>query len=320
MTVLVDPPAWPAHDRLWSHLVSDSSLHELRTFARAAGIPDRAFDLDHYDVPADRHDDLVAAGATPVDGRELARRLATSVLRVPGHERRRAKRPTLLARWAALWPGAIHLSDAAGPAGSAVAAVGEDVVDRWREPHRVYHGRLHLADVLDALALLTREPGVSRRDAWRAEVALWFHDAVHDGVTPEDEERSAALAAGLLGPLTPHRLLSAADVAEVERLVLVTAGHDPDLADAAGGLVSDADLAVLGAAPARYDRYTAQVRAEYGHVGDADFRAGRGAVLEQLLALHTGPGLFRTPPAQRRWAEPAERNLRAELAVLRTAP
>ncbi|WP_407318906.1 DUF4031 domain-containing protein [Isoptericola halotolerans] len=322
MTVLLDPPAWPAHDRLWSHLVSDSSLHELRTFARTAGIPDRAFDLDHYDVPDERYDDLVAAGATPVDGRELARRLAGSVLRVPGHERRRARRTVLLSRWTSLWPDA-----------ALSTAVGEDVVDRWREPHRDYHGRLHLADVLDALTLVLPElsedrrgmPGRgsdSSRAGWLASVALWFHDAVHDGATPGDEERSAALAVELLTPLTscqtpvgvyPHESLTAREVAEVERLVLVTVTHDPDPGDLAGCLVSDADLAILGADPGRYSRYVAQVRAEYGHVGDADFRAGRGAVLEQLLTLHTGPGLFRTPAARGRWDAPAERNLRAEL-------
>lgn len=51
MTVLVDDPLWPAHGRLWAHLVSDESLDELHAFARANGIAPRAFDLDHYDVP-----------------------------------------------------------------------------------------------------------------------------------------------------------------------------------------------------------------------------------------------------------------------------
>ncbi|WP_036964903.1 DUF4031 domain-containing protein, partial [Promicromonospora kroppenstedtii] len=80
MTLFIDPPAWPAHGTLFSHLVSDRSLQELRLFARAAGVPDRALDLDHYDVPAERYDDLVAAGAVPVDGGDLARRLAGSGL------------------------------------------------------------------------------------------------------------------------------------------------------------------------------------------------------------------------------------------------
>ena len=33
MTLLIDPPAWGAHGRLWSHLISDTSLAELHDFA-----------------------------------------------------------------------------------------------------------------------------------------------------------------------------------------------------------------------------------------------------------------------------------------------
>ncbi|MEU8227689.1 DUF4031 domain-containing protein [Kribbella sp. NPDC048915] len=79
--ILIDPPAWPAWDRVWSHLVSDESLAELHAFAQAAGIPARGFDRDHYDVPSDRYDDLVAAGAVPVSSRELVERLIASGLR-----------------------------------------------------------------------------------------------------------------------------------------------------------------------------------------------------------------------------------------------
>jgi Protein of unknown function (DUF4031) len=79
--ILIDPPAWPAWDRVWSHLVSDESLEELHEFARETGIPARGFDRDHYDVPSDRYDDLVAAGAVPVPSRVLVRRLIVSGLR-----------------------------------------------------------------------------------------------------------------------------------------------------------------------------------------------------------------------------------------------
>ena len=64
MTILIDPPAWPAHGRLWSHLVSDTSLDELHAFAAAHGVPRRGFERDHYDVPADLYDVLVAAGTS----------------------------------------------------------------------------------------------------------------------------------------------------------------------------------------------------------------------------------------------------------------
>lgn len=81
MTVLIDPPAWPAHGRLWSHLVSDSSFAELHAFAADNGVPRRGFERDHYDVPADIYDLLVNAGAQPVSSRDVVRRLSTAGLR-----------------------------------------------------------------------------------------------------------------------------------------------------------------------------------------------------------------------------------------------
>lgn len=87
MAVLLDPPLWPRHGRVWGHLVSDTSLAELHALAERAGIPRRAFDLDHYDVPEERYDELVALGARLVDSRELVRRLRASGLRVPARDR-----------------------------------------------------------------------------------------------------------------------------------------------------------------------------------------------------------------------------------------
>jgi hypothetical protein len=88
MSILRDQRAWPAHGTLWSHLVSDTSLAELHAFAAAQGIPRRGFDLDHYDVPEESFERLVAAGAQHVDGHTLVRRLIASGLRVTARERR----------------------------------------------------------------------------------------------------------------------------------------------------------------------------------------------------------------------------------------
>ena len=81
MTLLIDPPNSPGHGRMWSHLASDASFEELHAFARTLGIPPRGFDRDHYDIPADRYDDVVAAGAVPVTSRELIGRLTEAGLR-----------------------------------------------------------------------------------------------------------------------------------------------------------------------------------------------------------------------------------------------
>lgn len=88
MAVLIDAPVWPAHGRLWGHLVSDRSLEELHAFAREAGIPERGFDHDHYDYPESRYDELVAQGAEPVSGKELVARLNASGLRVAQRDKR----------------------------------------------------------------------------------------------------------------------------------------------------------------------------------------------------------------------------------------
>ena len=81
MTVYIDPPTWPGHGRLWSHLVSDASYEELHAFAAELGIPRRAFERDHYDVVAERYAGAVAAGARPATSREIVARLHAAGLR-----------------------------------------------------------------------------------------------------------------------------------------------------------------------------------------------------------------------------------------------
>lgn len=82
MTVWIDTPMWPAHDRHFCHVVSDSSYEELHELAARAGLPPRAFDGDHYDVPEERWHDVVHAGANPTTGPDLVRRLNASGLRL----------------------------------------------------------------------------------------------------------------------------------------------------------------------------------------------------------------------------------------------
>lgn len=81
MTLYIDPPDWPGHGRLWSHLISDVSYDELHAFAAGLGIPPRAFERDHYDVIADRYAAARAAGAQPATSRELVRILLDAGLR-----------------------------------------------------------------------------------------------------------------------------------------------------------------------------------------------------------------------------------------------
>ena len=289
MAVYVDPPLWPAHGTRFSHLVSDTSLEELHAFAAAAEIPGRAFDGDHYDVAEDRYEALVAAGAVPVEGRVLVRKLIASGLRIPARQRGKALRVPLLNRWNEVLPGhdALFL----------------DLLDRWGEEHRKYHGRTHLLAVLEALDALCHPADPPRAVA----LAAWFHDAVYRGVAGQDEEESAQLAEVRLRQAG----LPADEVNEVVRLVLLTADHRPEPGDDAGALLSDADLSVLGGEPDAYARYRTAVREDFAHIGDAEFATGRAAVVRQLL--ESDP-LFHTDRGRALWLQAARRNLHGELA------
>jgi hypothetical protein len=94
LAILVDQPLWWFRGRRWSHLVSDRDYDELHSFARALGVPPRAFHGDHYDLPEDHYQRALDAGAESVDTRVLLRRLRAAGLRRTPQQRRDAETPT----------------------------------------------------------------------------------------------------------------------------------------------------------------------------------------------------------------------------------
>jgi predicted metal-dependent HD superfamily phosphohydrolase len=180
--------------------------------------------------------------------------------------------------------------------------LGADLLGRWSEPHRHYHDLEHLAEVLTALDELTADAAPAT-----VRLAAWFHDAIYDPRAHDNEERSAELAAKTL----PTAGLASEDVSEVVRLVRLTATHDPASGDADGMLLCDADLAILGSSPTRYGRYVADVREEYAHVPEAEFRTARDRILQGFVDRSR---IYRTDAARDRWESAARRNLTAELA------
>ena len=288
--ILVDEARWPAHGTVWGHVVSDASLPELHAFARAAGLPVRGFDHDHYDYPHARRRDLIALGALPVSSTELLRRLRAAGLRVRPAQKTPSRAEAsvrLRAAWSGLLPGRETLRD--------------ELLERWGEPHRRYHDPRHLASCLTALGALDCDDRL-------VHLAAWFHDAVYTGQAGEDEEASARLAERRLRGELP-----ADDVREVGRLVRLTAGHDARRGDARGAALMDADLSILGALPGRYHVYARDVRLEYDHLEADVFAAGRAAVLRALLEHDP---LFRTPTGAQLWGRAARANMTAELAEL----
>lgn len=290
MALLLDQPRWPAHGTHFAHLASDTSLSELWGFARSQGLPDRAFDHDHFDVSQAQHAPLVAAGAIVVESADLVQRLRRAGLRVGRSDRlpSRARAATQLRHaWHEVMP------DHPG--------LGDHLIQRWSDPSRRYHDTRHLVQFLDALNRLSSPVPDT------VVLAAWFHDAVYHGEPGLDEAASAALA---------QRELCAAGlpdaiVAEVVRLILLTVDHSPDPADAGGRLVVDADLSILGQPPGRYLMYLTGVRAEHENLDDRSFKMARMGVVEALLSEQE---LYRSLLAQRLWRDQARENLISEEA------
>ena len=174
----------------------------------------------------------------------------------------------------------------------------------YEEPARRYHTLQHLRECLTEFE---RHRPLAEHAA-EVELALWFHDAVYEIGRADNEAQSAEWA---------RRALHAAGVAQdpvgrIVALVLATRHAEaPRGTDAQ--LLVDIDLAILGASPARFDEYEAQIRAEYAHVPDAEFRPRRRALLAALLARDR---LYSTAPLRAELEGRARTNLRRSIQAL----
>jgi predicted metal-dependent HD superfamily phosphohydrolase len=205
-----------------------------------------------------------------------------------------------LDNWRRLW-GELGAKNSSG-------GVLNQLVAAYSEPHRHYHTLQHLRECLahfDASASLARRPA-------EVELALWFHDAVYDARRDDNEERSADWAQRSLAEAG----CDAAIGQRVAALVLATKGHTAEAGDADTMLLLDIDLAILGSSPARFDAYERQVRAEYAHVPDDAFRAGRARLLAAFLQR---PRLYATEAYHAALEQRSRDNIGRSLAALQAA-
>jgi predicted metal-dependent HD superfamily phosphohydrolase len=206
---------------------------------------------------------------------------------------------TSSASWQCLWQ---QLGADPVPAG-----LYNQLVAAYSEPQRHYHTLQHLRECfanLDVAASLAQRPA-------EVELALWFHDAVYEPQRRDNEERSAEWA---------WRSILAAGCEEevaqrVQAMVLATKVHMAPR-DSDTQLLVDVDLAILGAATARFDEYGRHVRAEYAHVPEATFRARRAEVLAGFLER---PRIYLTGAFHDALEHRARENLARELALLRSS-
>lgn len=184
------------------------------------------------------------------------------------------------------------------------AGVLDALLARWAEPHRRYHTPQHLRECLALFAAhreLAERPG-------EVGLALWFHDAVYDTAQHDNEAASADWARRVLRDAG-----AAPEVAgRVDALILATR-HSQVPATPDERLLVDIDLAILGAAPGRFEEYERQIRDEYGFVPEDVFRDKRAAILRGFLAR---PAIFATAALAARFEAAARANLAGAIARL----
>lgn len=183
-----------------------------------------------------------------------------------------------------------------------------ELIARYAEPWRHYHVISHIAECLKELD--RARDGTDRPD--ELEAAIWFHDAVYVPGRPDNEEASAALADHALA----EGGVEAAVRDRVRSLVLATRHtaipHGND-----ARLLADIDLAILGADPYRFGTYDRAIRREFHTLSEADYRAGRAAVLRSFMAR---PSIYHTDPFRERYEAGARANIRTALAALEAIP
>ncbi|GAA3552771.1 hypothetical protein [Kribbella ginsengisoli] len=181
--------------------------------------------------------------------------------------------------------------------------LGDDLLARYAEQHRHYHDQRHLTEMLETID----ELAAVAKDVEAVRLAAWFHDAIYDPQADpgENEEVSAQLAELELSAYG----VEAAKVAEIGRLIRLTAKHDCEPGDANGAVLCDADLRVLSMSAERYDEYAVGIRAEYAHVADRDFARGRTKFLQGLSET----SLYATDHGREHWEHAARENLKREL-------
>jgi predicted metal-dependent HD superfamily phosphohydrolase len=172
--------------------------------------------------------------------------------------------------WEEHWRSAWDLLGSPVPEAKVLASI----LAAYASTDRFYHTLQHLGeclDLFDEARELADRPG-------ELAIALWFHDAVYDTRRSDNEAKSGEWAEQVVANAGG----TAETVSRVRDLILATRHTEiTALGDAA--LMTDIDLAILGAPEARFEEYEAQIHEEYAWVPELVFRPTRARILQGFL-------------------------------------
>jgi predicted metal-dependent HD superfamily phosphohydrolase len=177
------------------------------------------------------------------------------------------------------------------------------LVASYSESHRYWHNLDHVESLLAHVKLPQHH---LNDDLASVELAVWYHDAVYDPRSTENEIRSAQVAMDSLRELK----INEDRIARVCALVLMTKDHQAPQDDRAAQIFLDADMSILGTNPILYAEYADDIRKEYAWVPDKEYCLGRREVLRDFSKRSA---IFQTEWFKQ-WESAVRTNLAAEIA------
>ena len=168
---------------------------------------------------------------------------------------------------------------------------------RYLEPQRHYHTLGHITHGLTEYFKFFDKMEPTVFFAWL------YHDSVYDPLRDDNEARSA-----MLFETDNHEIgFNVDDADKIVSLILSTTHTEHT------NIVTDIDLAGLGADPDQYDENCRLIRMEFCFASDEMWRAGRSAFLKAFLAR---PQLYFSPQFAGAYTLSAQENMQRELAKL----
>jgi predicted metal-dependent HD superfamily phosphohydrolase len=146
------------------------------------------------------------------------------------------------------------------------------------EPTRQYHTLQHLGECLD---LFESVMDLATHPA-EIEIALWFHDAIYNTASQDNEAQSAQWARSELSKagVLPEK------IDRIQSMIMATCHTALPITIDECFLV-DIDLAILGLSAERFAEYEQQIRAEYNFVPEPIFNQKRQEILQGFLDRST---------------------------------
>ena len=177
--------------------------------------------------------------------------------------------------------------------------IGVDLLKKYNEPHRHYHGIKHLHDCY--IKFETHQYLI--KDKLAIQLAIWFHDCIYNPMSKINEESSANYYASVMN-----------DDTVVTDMILSTINHIPLTKNQDLLYFLDIDLSILGSSKLAFRQYEENIRKEYSHVSEEDYCKGRTQILQKFLEREH---LYYTKEFRAKFEKKARKNINSLLEYLR---